>query len=156
MDKATILILGGYGSAGRPVSRLLLQATPVKKVMIAGRNEAKAQQQSEALAAEFGADRVSPLVVDADDRIGLGQALAQVDLVIVCLAYRGNQAANVLQAVLDHGIHYIDLSPTAQKQTVLRPLAERLAAHDCIVLTEAGIFDESGPLSLFAGYGQAE
>lgn len=139
MDKATILVLGGYGSAGRTIARLLLQATDVQKVIIAGRNEAKARRQSEALAAEFGPERVSPLVVDADDRIGLGQALAQVDLVIVCLAYRGDQAANVLQAVLEQGIHYIDLSPDAQKQTALRPLAEQLAARGCIVLTEAGI-----------------
>lgn len=139
MDMATILILGGYGSAGRTIARLLLQATNVQKVIIAGRNEVKAQQQSENLAAEFGAERISPLVVDAGDRIGLRQSLAQVGLVIVCLAYRGNQAENVLQAVLEQGIHYIDLSPNARKQTVLQSLAEQLAARGCIVLTEAGI-----------------
>jgi len=139
VDKAAILVLGGYGSAGSVITRLLLAKTAAKHVIIAGRRAQKAQELSQSLAAEFGEERVSPLGVDAGDEAGLRQALAQVDLVIVCLAYRDDQAEIMLRAVLDSGIHYIDLTPDAQKQQLFTSRADELAARSCIVLTEAGI-----------------
>ncbi len=139
MDKAAILILGGYGSAGSMIARLLLAKTAVKHVIIAGRRAQKAQERRKSLAAEFAQERVSSLGVDAGDEAGLRQALARADLVIVCLAYRDNQADIMLRAVLDSGTHYIDLTPDTQKQQLFTSRADELAARRCIVLTEAGI-----------------
>lgn len=139
MERATILVLGGYGKAGRNIARLLLAETGVGRVLVAGRNGDKAQDQARRLATAYGRSRVSALEVDASDTDALRLAFAAVDLVVVCLAYREDQAQAVLRAVLDSGIHYIDLTPDARKQTILKALADRLAARGCIVLTEAGI-----------------
>lgn len=139
MDEATILILGGYGSAGRKIAQLLLQATAVKHIIIAGRRTQKAQELSDKLASEFGHARVSARAVDAGDEAGLRRAVAQTDLVIACLGYRDNQAEIMLRVVLDSGIHYIDLAPDKEKQALFTSHANQLASHGCIVLTEAGI-----------------
>ncbi len=139
MDEATILILGGYGNAGRKIAQLLLQATAVKHIIIAGRHAQKAQELSDKLASKFGRTRVSAHAVDAGDEAGLRKAVAQTDLVIVCLGYRGNQAEIMLRVVLDSGIHYIDLTPDKEKQALFGSQANQLASRGCIVLTEAGI-----------------
>ena len=63
MQKIRVLILGGYGGAGRSISRLLLQETDCD-VVVAGRHEAKALDLSERLNAEFPG-RASGVFADA-------------------------------------------------------------------------------------------
>jgi saccharopine dehydrogenase-like NADP-dependent oxidoreductase len=46
MKNTKILIIGGYGGAGFPISRLLLQETTVN-VILAGRHKEKAQKATD-------------------------------------------------------------------------------------------------------------
>ena len=79
MDNANFLILGGYGSTGRLIARLLLQET-VTQLVLAGRNLARAEATAAELNAQYPGQRVSAACVDAADFASLGKGLEGVDL----------------------------------------------------------------------------
>lgn len=68
MDRTRILILGGYGFAGQCLAPLLLQETQVSLV-VAGRNQEKAERMAAELNSRFPGDRVSSMRVDAADYV---------------------------------------------------------------------------------------
>jgi len=135
-DIATILILGGYGSTGRPLARHLLQESAAT-IILAGRHLEKARRYAEALNAEFAGRRVSALAVDAADPAGLRTALAGVDLLLVA-APTTQYAKTVTRAALDAGVDYLDVQLGAQKLAVLRSLAPEIERAGRCFITEAG------------------
>ncbi len=91
MNNKTILVLGGYGSTGRPLCTLLLRETTVK-VVIAGRNLAKAAALAAELNSQFGEGRATAVSVDAASQSSLEAAFAKVDSGRGGLVYRAVHA----------------------------------------------------------------
>jgi hypothetical protein len=136
--KTRILLLGGYGTAGAVLARLLLERSDAD-VVIAGRTPARAEALVTELAAVFGRERCSARRVDAADPASLDEAFAAADLVVVAsstLAY----VREVAEAALRAGIDYYDLQLSAKaKFDVLDPLAGRIERDGRCFITDGGI-----------------
>ncbi|MBN2471649.1 MAG: saccharopine dehydrogenase NADP-binding domain-containing protein, partial [Anaerolineae bacterium] len=61
---AAIFILGGYGNTGLPTAELLLRFSDAR-VVLAGRNLARAQAAADRLNQQHSTDRVSAAAADA-------------------------------------------------------------------------------------------
>ena len=136
MSNSRILILGGYGSTGRLLTKYLLQETDAQLV-IAGRNLEKARALADQLNAEFTGQRVTGLAVDAADLAGLRAAFSQVDVVVVA-ASTSAYVEQVATAALEAGIDYLDVQYSTHKMTVLQELAPQIEAAGCCFITDGG------------------
>ena len=112
MDNKKLLILGGYGNTGRPLADLLLQESTVNLV-IAGRDEQKAQALATALNARFDGDRVSWKRVDASDQAILRESFAGLDMVVIASS-TAEYTEQVAGAALESGIDYFDVLYSTQ------------------------------------------
>ncbi|OWA37248.1 hypothetical protein B9G55_04055 [Saccharibacillus sp. O16] len=105
-----IVVIGGYGSVGRRVCRLLAESFP-ERVYAAGRSLEAARQFSEET---NGA--VQPLhweVGLTDPKMGTadqGYDLADVDLIVMCL---DQQHPHLIRQCLKEGTHYVDITAQA-------------------------------------------
>ena len=127
-----ILILGGYGATGRPLTRHLLAQTD-HKIVIAGRNLDKAR----AFVDSLHDPRATAAQADAADPASLKAALQGVDFLLVA-APTTHQAETVVCAALEAGVDYLDVQYSDSKLGALH--AHEREMHDrgrCFV-TEAG------------------
>ncbi|WP_415883690.1 saccharopine dehydrogenase NADP-binding domain-containing protein [Neptuniibacter sp. QD34_54] len=104
-----ILVIGGYGNFGKKITETLAKEANIR-VIIAGRNEGKA----EALAKQLSTTAINPLKTlaldinsaDISDQLSISTA----KLVIHTSGPFQAQGYNVAEACIDAGIHYIDLA----------------------------------------------
>src|SRR5581483_10484382 len=75
----TVLLLGGYGNAGRAIGETALEWLGIN-LIVAGRDGGRARAWATELQARFGAARVESMTLDAQDDRSLRQALARTDL----------------------------------------------------------------------------
>ena len=136
MTAGRILILGGYGSTGRPLARLLL-AESNAELILAGRRLERAQAAAEALNAEFPGQRVIGARVDAADPRQLRAALDGVPLVVAASSTAA-LAGPVAQAALAAGCDYYDLQYSAGKLAALRALEPAIRAAGRCFITDGG------------------
>jgi len=133
-----MLVLGGYGTAGAMLARLLLERSDAE-VVVAGRSAVKAERLAAELDAAFGPGRCSARRVDAADPPSLDAAFTDVDLVVVAsstLAYVGT----VAEAALRAGIDYYDLQLSVRpKFEVLGGLGERIERDGRCFITDGGV-----------------
>jgi len=127
-----ILILGGYGSTGRCLSRLLIAHTTVV-ITVAGRDASRAQT----LCHDLASPRAAPLQVDARDPAALRTAIAGHHLVLLA-APGADLPALVAEAALDGGADYLDVVYPPSKLPALNALALRIDAAGLCFVTEAG------------------
>jgi NAD(P)-dependent dehydrogenase (short-subunit alcohol dehydrogenase family) len=106
-----VLILGGYGRAGRAVASALLGETDAA-VVLAGRDGARAQAEAARLAGTHGAGRAAGAYADAAQPDSLKAAAADADLVVVCAPLREG-LSGVAAAALAAGADLIDLNFSA-------------------------------------------
>ena len=132
MNMKRILILGGYGSTGRPLTELLLHETNAH-LILAGRNTQKANK----LVAELNSKRVSSAYVDAGDITTLREAMTDIDLVVVTSS-TAQFTHNVATAALEARADYLDVLYSTEKTAVLRSLAQQIEAVDCCFVTDGG------------------
>lgn len=134
---ATILVLGGYGTTGATLSRLLLEHSDARLVL-AGRAPARA----EALAAELGArypGRVTARRADAADAASLDAAFTGIDMVAVAASTLAH-AETVIEAAVRAGIDYFDLQLSARaKFDVLERLRDRIESQGRCFITDGGL-----------------
>ncbi|MDZ5650528.1 saccharopine dehydrogenase NADP-binding domain-containing protein [Nitrospirillum sp. BR 11828] len=114
-----VLIIGGYGTFGGRIARLLADE-PALTLVIAGRSAAKATAFCTALAQRGGATALSPLAFDRDGdltvQLAALVATARPDLVIDATGpfqVYGNAPYRVVQACLDLDLPYLDLADGA-------------------------------------------
>src|SRR5512135_30899 len=103
MTPKHILILGGYGSTGLPLARLLLQETDAQ-LTLAGRDAEKARRAAAELNTNYVGGRVQGVFADAADPGGLAQACQGMDLLVVASStaeYVAGVARVALKAGLD-------------------------------------------------------
>ena len=131
-----ILVLGGYGSTGRPLCHYLLQETDVK-VVVAGRNVAKGEALAAELNSRFGQGRVTAVPVDAASRSSLEAAFAGVDMVVVASS-TVQYTEQVARACLAAGVDYFDVNFSESKTAVLRQLAPEIEAAGLCFVTDGG------------------
>jgi saccharopine dehydrogenase-like NADP-dependent oxidoreductase len=138
MESKGMMILGGYGSAGICISRLLLQETGVD-LILAGHNGPKAQKAASLLNAEFAGNRVQSMQVDATNREELREAFKHCDAVISCVPITAlGIGGGVVQAAFDAGINYVDITLDEDKQQLLQQLGEGIKRSGRYFMTEAG------------------
>ena len=137
MDKTKkVLILGGYGNAGRLIAQLLLEQTDVQLVL-AGRNLVKAQGLARELNTRFDDQRVTALAVDASNPDSLDRALPLADLVVVASS-TSQYTSLVAQTALAQRVDYLDVLYSTTKLATLQSLSEQILASGCCFITDGG------------------
>ena len=138
MESKVMMILGGYGSAGIWISRLLLQETDVD-LILAGHNDLNAQSAADLLNTEFAGNRVQAMQVDASDSEELRKAFKCCDTVVTCVPVTAmGIGGGIVQAAFDAGINYVDITLDEDKQQLLQQLDERIRISGRYFMTEAG------------------
>lgn len=133
----TILILGGYGNAGRPIADLLLKESDVN-VIIAGRNLALAQDEADKLNAAHGKGRASARQVDASSSESLKQGFKDIDMVVVASSTNA-YTYQVLDAALNANIDYFDIQVDDSTRTkAIDSLKSRTSTSTRCFVTEGG------------------
>lgn len=127
-----ILILGGYGATGRPLTRHLLAQTDYE-IVIAGRNQAKARAFVESL----HDPRLSVRRADAADPQSLREALQGMDFLLVAAPTTAH-TATVVCAALDSGVDYLDVQYSDRKLEALRAHEPEICRKGLCFITEAG------------------
>lgn len=132
MNTQTILVLGGYGSTGRPLTTLLHHETDAN-LIVAGRDLARAQT----FAASFNSPRVSARRADAADLASLCAALEGVDVLVVASS-TAVYSETVIQAALDAGVDYLDVIYAREKTAVLQRHAPQIETAGRCFVTDGG------------------
>ena len=136
MGSGKILILGGYGTTGRLLARLLLQETDIELVL-AGRNIQRAEKTADELNASFPGKRVTAACADASDAESLQQAMAGVIMVAVASS-TSQYAGSVAQAAILAGVDYFDVQYSSAKLGTLRMLRPEIEAAGRCYITDGG------------------
>lgn len=148
MENRTFLILGGYGAAGLPIARLLLQETHIR-VILAGRNREKAEKTAGRLNLEFPGARVQWRYADAADHNSLTAALDGVDMLVVC-STTTQYVEQVARAALSADIDYMDIHYPQQTISILKSLEPSILNAGRCFITQAGF--HPGLLAPFIRY----
>ena len=133
----TIVILGGYGRAGRALVPLLIQETDAKLVLL-GRDPVQAIQAAKDWNARFPGERVSGVSADASDEASIKAALQDAALVVV-VSNTAEHTFLVASIALSFGLDYIDIQYSSRKLEILRSLKPELERAKVCFVTEAGL-----------------
>jgi hypothetical protein len=129
-----VAVIGGYGAVGAEAARQLV-AWGAGDVIVAGRDEARAQAQAEALG---GTARAA--VVDVDDRGSLAALCAQAAVVINCAGPSCRVLDRVARAAVASGAHYVDAGGDDPVHRLLGATGRRGAeAPDLALVLSAGM-----------------
>ncbi|MGE5378858.1 MAG: saccharopine dehydrogenase NADP-binding domain-containing protein [Bacteroidota bacterium] len=128
----TILILGGYGATGKPLTKHLLAETD-HQIVVGGRHIDRAK----AFADSLQNDRVTARQVDATEPTSSRQALQGVDLMLVA-APTTHHTETVVRAALDARVDYLDIQYADLKLDVLRAHEREMLEKNLCFVTEAG------------------
>jgi hypothetical protein len=132
----TILILGGYGTTGKLLTRYLLDYSEAK-IIVAGRHLGKAQLYANQLNAKREGARVSALYADAASKQSLKNALKRADFLLVAAPIT-KFANNVIHAALESGVDYLDIQLSSEKLELLKSFAPEIERSGRCFITEAG------------------
>lgn len=133
-----ILLIGGYGEAGKRIAEYALRYLNKIEIVIAGRNVEKAQSLADTLNQEGQTNRASARRVDVADESDLTKAMREVDFVINASSTTAYTEA-VVKAVLASGTDYLDMqlsSPT--KLAVLRQHQAAFKTNNNCFITDGG------------------
>lgn len=136
MAKKHILILGGYGSTGLPLARLLLTETDAS-LILAGRSLEKANRAAEILNTAYAGERVTGASADASDPLSLRTVFHGVDMVVVASSTAA-YAGQVARAAIETGIDYLDVQYSTAKLRVLQSLSAEIESANLCFITEGG------------------
>ena len=131
-----ILILGGYGSTGRPLARLLLQETD-DQITLAGRSFEKAEKAARELNRRFEGERVSAVACDASQPDQLRQVFRGFDWVVVASS-TAIYARGVAEAAIEAGLNYLDVQYSTEKVKVLQTLSRAIEEAGLCFITDGG------------------
>jgi saccharopine dehydrogenase (NAD+, L-lysine-forming) len=136
MDNKAILILGGYGSAGLHLAKLLLEYTDVR-LTLAGRSQSKAVEVSAELNTHYDGIRVAGIQVDASKEEDLKRALVGIDLLVVASS-TSQYARQVASAALAAGVDYLDIQYSTDKLRALQEMAPKIDEQERCFITDGG------------------
>lgn len=132
-----ILIIGGYGNAGRCIAEYLLKFTSDTIVVIAGRQEEKARSVAQSLSSQFP-DRADARRIDLADPGSIDDAFRSADFVVNA-AGAVPFTKNVAEGLLRHGKSAIDCQlASPDKSRILEQLAPAFEAAGICYITDGG------------------
>ncbi len=132
MTAGEIVVIGGYGNAGREIVNLLLGLTD-RPVVVAGRSLAKA----EALVADLHHPQLRARRVDATDPASLAAGLVDAEMLIVAAGTSADWRTTA-EAVLAAGCHQLDIQIGSAKNAGLRHLDPRARERGICIVTDCG------------------
>lgn len=135
MENHLVVVLGGYGGAGRRLCRELLARTDAR-VAVAGRDARKAVELSAELDRAFPG-RAEARTVDTSQADSLSPALEGAR-VVVAATTSAPDAPRVASAALDAGADYVDLFFAPATPGRLAPHAERARELGRVLVTQGG------------------
>jgi saccharopine dehydrogenase (NAD+, L-lysine-forming) len=127
-----IVVVGGYGNAGRKIVELLLVHTD-RRIVIGGRSRARA----EALVAELQSPRLRGESIDATDPASLARALDHAELLIVAAGTSANWHTTA-EASLAARCHQLDIQIGSAKNAGLRALGAQARKRGVCIVTDCG------------------
>ena len=136
-DSKTILLLGGYGSAGLPIAEILLEHTDVR-LIVAGRDAGRAEEAARQLNGAASGDRVKGMKLDAADAAALGSAFRDCDLVAVCAPLTGIEV-QVMAAALEARVDYVALNVEMTERAALEALSGRVEQAGLRFVIQGGL-----------------
>ncbi len=135
---SNILLLGGYGNAGRAIARGILSHTATGVLTIAGRRREAAELFAQALRDEFPQRRIASRLVDAGSEAELVEAFRECSLVVNAASSIAHKECTV-RALLATGADYLDTHLSAPpKLAILRAQDDRLREADICCITDGG------------------
>lgn len=132
----TLLILGGYGNAGRAIADLLLKESDVR-VILAGRHLTLAEEQAKKLNTAYAGDRAKARQVDASSPESLEKAFQDVDMVIVASSTSAF-THQIIDAALTANIDYFDIQVCGSDK--METLKTRISTSTRCFVTQGGIY----------------
>lgn len=136
MKTKHILVLGGYGSTGLAIARVLLSQADVL-IVLAGRSLGKANDAAAMLNAECGEDRVSGVYADAAEPPVLRRVFDGMDMVVVASS-TAEHTEKVARAALEAGIDYLDVQYSTAKLKVLQSMRGDIERANLCFITDGG------------------
>jgi hypothetical protein len=136
MNTDRLLILGGYGTTGRLIARLLLEQTDCRLVL-AGRNLARAETAAQALNTAFAGQRVTAIAADAADVDSLRRAMRDCRMAVIASS-TSEFVDNVTRAALDAQVDYLDVQYSSAKLAALRKWEPDIRAAGRCFITDGG------------------
>jgi saccharopine dehydrogenase (NAD+, L-lysine-forming) len=132
----TVLVLGGYGGAGRRITELLARESGVR-VVVGGRQLGPAQGWAAELNRELRSERVTAVLAEASNPSLLRKALADVDLVVVASSTAAH-VATVAQAAIEAEVDYLDIQYSTSKLRVLDSMRAEIERRGRCFITDGG------------------
>jgi saccharopine dehydrogenase (NAD+, L-lysine-forming) len=132
----TLLILGGYGNAGRAIADLLLKESDVC-VILAGRNLSLAEEQARKLNATYSGERAKARQVDASSPESLEKGFQYVDMVVVASSTSAF-TYQILDSALRANIDYFDIQVCGSD--LMDSLKTRISTSTRCFVTQGGIY----------------
>ena len=136
MNDKRLLILGGYGNTGRLIAGLLLQESNVRLV-VAGRNRARAERLAHELNEEYLGSRVRAAYADASLPDTLHNALEGIDMLVVASA-TAEFSRQVAETALQAGVDYLDVIYSRKKLRILRELEAQIESSGRLFISDGG------------------
>lgn len=133
----TILVLGGYGNAGAKIAELLLRETEAR-VVIGGRQGARAKLVADRLKRQHGEARTAGVLVDAADSRLLRRALEAVDVLVIASSTTPHTAI-VAEAAVQARVDWFDIQASTRKLATLRAVRDAIERSGCCFITDGGL-----------------
>ncbi len=124
-----ILVLGGYGTFGRRISRAIA-AIPSAECVVGGRRPQKA--------APVAGENIATITVNIRDPASLRLALEGVFAVVNTVGPFQAGDYTVAEACAARGIHYVDLADARAHVENIARLNRRAEQHHCLIVSGAG------------------
>ena len=133
-----IIIIGGYGRAGKNIALLLAKHSD-HNIIIAGRDLNKANDCVKEINKSIQTTRLESKVLDLKNTASISLALEGMDLVVVAspLAYRTTQ--NIIDSMLLSSCSlYLDISPGTEKHQAFNEKHSEIVNSDTTFIVDAG------------------
>ena len=142
----SIVVIGGYGVFGSRIVADLVEHTG-HRVGVAGRNQTRARALCEQLGSQAYAVNIS-----LSDEATIRKALVDASVVILAAGPFQNLPNTVLDAAIELGVHYIDLTDSRAFLARVHAQKDRIEAANIVVLS--GLSSFSGISGPFGKLGQ--
>lgn len=131
-----ILLLGGYGRAGKQVSKLVIHYSNAH-ITIAGRTLCKAEEWASSLNQISQTKRATALKLDISNHNKLLKILKDFDLLVVSVPYPEN-SKEIIKTIIETGTDYIDIVPEPSKNKYFEWYNSEIRTKGMTCILEAG------------------
>lgn len=138
MESKKILIIGGYGRAGKNIA-LLLAKNSDHSIIIAGRDLNKANDCVKEINKSIQTTRLESRVVDLTNTESISLALEGMDLVVVASPLNFITSQNIIGAMLLSSCSlYLDISPGTEKHQAFEEKQSEIEESNTTFIVDAG------------------